>query len=115
VAQIQAGLAYPATFDAQSAAEIEAENFLTPGGTALSAGEEHAIPHNGNTATVYFTVTNKTNLNSFAHSEVTTGGILQSIDGAQPEIAFYSSMLGLDMYMYRPQYQTFQWQEPISY
>lgn len=29
VAQLQAGLPYPATYDAQSAAEIEAENFAS--------------------------------------------------------------------------------------
>ena len=53
-------------------------------------------------------------LNSFAHPEITTGEILHSIDGAQPEMAFYSSIQGLDMCMYRPQYQTFQWQETTS-
>ena len=74
-----------------------------------------AIPHSANTATAYFRVTNETDLNSFFHPEVTTGGALRSVDGGQPEFAFLGSLGGLDMRMFTPQYQDFEWQQTIHY
>jgi hypothetical protein len=74
-----------------------------------------AIPRNGNTATAYFQVTNKTDLNSFFHPEITTSGTIKSVNEYQPEFAFVASFGGINMSAFMPQYQVFQWQEIIHY
>ena len=68
-----------------------------------------AIPSGGDTATAYFRVTNKTDLNSFFHPEILTGGAIISVDGA------HSLFAPLDPWGFTPQYQTFQWQVTIQY
>lgn len=90
-----------------------------------------AIPRNGNTAAVYFKVTNTTDLNSFLHPTITTEGAFRSVDGGRHFVgpAMDSFALGvlsigeggsaaplgalglLDPASYAPQEQTFEWQE----
>ena len=60
--------------------------------------------------TAYFRVTNVTNLNSFVHPEVTTGGLLRSINGIAP---WLGTLAAADPFAFRPQTQTFQWARQI--
>jgi hypothetical protein len=64
-----------------------------------------AVARGRNIATVYFTATNVTDLNSLAHPEVTINPAIRSIDGLIPWDAGPLSRMQ----------QTFQWQLTISY
>jgi RHS repeat-associated protein len=91
-----------------------------------------AIPTGPDTAMAYFQVTNETDLNSLVHPEKWTDGHITSIDDLNGLFSLGSMILNglgwralpevnpapeplVPWEAFAPQYQTFQWQEPISY
>jgi RHS repeat-associated protein len=77
-----------------------------------------AVPTSEKSATVFFTVTNKTDLNSLIHPEFFTFGKVRSVDGARPEFAFLFGPIPGGLFTaigFRPTTQKIQWQENVGY
>ena len=95
--------------------------FLTNGGVGSNNADAFlgsyqelwwAQPNGSCTAKVSFLVLNKTDLNSLAHPEYFTNGLIKSIDGLSP---IYGGLLLRDPFAFRPQFQQFSWQETLGY
>jgi RHS repeat-associated protein len=90
-----------------------ADGFLGSYGMAWAA-----VPTSAHSATVFFTVSNLTDLNSVFHPELLTGGAIRSVDGARPEFAFLLGPIPGGLFTsigFRPTTQLIQWQETITY